>query len=954
MKYAIEIDSHRLVEASDHISRYLLYICPICKKNVHFVSSVDKYNYQRTPHFAHNKGEGSIECDNYCPSNQKKTIQHIGNNSRTSPVLKRIKPKYRHHLEIEISEFNWSILAVIHLTKFTGTIRITGGYQGAVKESVEEKSQIKRIPLAPDTKYPIEIDEKFQVILTGLSDNQMNIFSFKNKRFVQSNKPLYWGEKYYVVWNEQLEIDIPKIILGKEFLSLNKWKCTEIIFPDPKKSIMSSLEQWVSENLNKMMDRLSDQDSVSLIFPPENCFNDNHSLLIGIFRDDSKEPVQGKISFIKNGQTIDSPTIEHASPVYIDTKMPGQSLESMIFKNTKYIFHQADLLNKKLSYPSVYIITDKVRIEANDWKATIEDIDSHNIKEIFLPAKMSVHVITDKKTFSPYHFSIKPQKIENLDNFKARILEKIAKQNNNDKDFQHMLIDYMFYFWLKTNSSIDKILEEYDNSDDFQDNDQYLPPNTFLDIRCFSYLRKAEREKKINIEDIKLLYEFGYFLKDPLIDIIIDDNVKLDFKKIKIQNQFIISFMKHYLKNETQKDVDLILDELLPEQRKRTDLIESMQKELDKRSMNCVLEKNISPVNEKIKSIEKMIENLNASSDDVDIRLGPISEKMQSIEQMIDNLNKTIMEKELDTKPEIAEKKITSKIHLTQIQATENIKVVDSYKNLHQLMVNNFKSIGLINKKAKKLSSEILAGFGAGSLITFSGSLSFFIAEICARSIAAKNDIQILHIPVGLLDGYQFHNEITRCLNKSSQSDCLTAIIVEGINLSAFECYAQALSQMIINRLINYQESHNHVVCFATLAEGPAALPLSKEYCIFGPVFNTDLLAKGITENIQGGTMLIENWNLWLKSCSKPENSEPLQSLLDDMSDISQLWKISIRKVCQFLNSKNPLESIGFGWLMPLAMGDLINQELLLEFCEENIREYDDRVVKLIKHMKKY
>jgi len=537
-------------------------------------------------------------------------------------------------------------------------------------------------------------------------------------------------------------------------------------------------------------------------------------------------------------------------------------------------------------------------------------------------------------------------------------------ENDSGEAFREFFIVHMFFNWLESNTSFFEVLEAYDNTDDFQDNHQHIPPNTFLDVRCFSYLRKAENESKIKIEDIKLLYEFGYFLKDSLIDIIIDDNVNLDFEKIQIQNLFISSFMKHYLTNDIlvnsydiQKDIDLILDELLPEQRKRTDKIESMQNEFDKRTMDCELKKSITPVNEKIKSIEQMIENLKISRDDVDSRLAPISERIQSIEQMIDNLNTPIMEKEQKTKPEIAEKKLTSTIHLTQFQASENIKIVDSYKNLHQHMVNNFKAIGLINKKAKKLSTEILAGLGTGALITFSGALSFFLAEICARSIAANNDIQILHIPVGLLDGNPFHNAITPCLNQSLSSDYLTAIIIEGINLSAFECYAQTLRQLITNRLINYQESHNHVVCFATLADGPAALPLSKEFCMFGPVFNTDLLgwgAKGITDKIQGGTISTENWNHWRHSCSKSEFPETLQSLLEDMSDISQLWKISIRNACQFLNNKTPLDSIGFGWLMPLAMCDLMNQELFVQFCEENIGEkHDDRVVKLIKNIKK-
>jgi len=539
-----------------------------------------------------------------------------------------------------------------------------------------------------------------------------------------------------------------------------------------------------------------------------------------------------------------------------------------------------------------------------------------------------------------------------------------AKKKTYDESFQGLLLIDLLVYWTISNDQLNQILIAYNNDDDFLEIDQHIPPNSFLDIGCFISLRKAEQEGRVDIEDIILFYEFGYFLKDPIIDMIVYDD-KSDIENVAISNQFIFDFIKHYFTKATQREetyeireyVDFITDDISEYLTDKFKNIKKMIQDVSESQKNEDIEYIITPINKKIKSIEQIIEKFNTTKDDIDNRLAHFSEKMQYIEQLIDNLNTTIMEKELETKPEIAEKRITSSIHLTQIQVPEKIKFIDSYKSLHQHMVKNFKAIGLINKKAKKLSTEILAGLGTGSLITFSGSLSFLLAEICARSIAANNDIQILHIPVGLLDGHQFHKEITRCLNKSSQSDYLTAIIFEGINLSAFECYAQTLSQMITNRLINYQNSHKHVLCFATLAEGPAALPLTKEFCMFGPIFNTDLLgwgAKGINDKIQGGTISTENWNHWLNSCSKSEIPESLESLLVDMSDITQLWKISIRKVCQFINSKNPLESIGFGWLMPLAMCDLINQELLFQFCEENIDEkHDDRVVKLIRNIKK-
>jgi hypothetical protein len=571
-------------------------------------------------------------------------------------------------------------------------------------------------------------------------------------------------------------------------------------------------------------------------------------------------------------------------------------------------------------------------------------------------------------------------------------LKQMVLDLQNDRaneDIEERFIGQLFNNWIQSNTKLDRLLNSYDNSEDFQNEKRPVPPNSFLDIRCFSYLRKAEYEGRISIEEIQFFYEFGYFLKDPLIDIIIDDIYDI------------------------QKDINLILEE----QNKRTALIESLQKVLDKKTddesrllylnkkvqlIEQAMEKMIrstpdmalinekiqiieqtlattkensenstTPINEKIQIIEQTLattkensensttlinetiqaieQTLETSKVNSERSISVVNEKIQSITQMIESIETRTLETQT-----CSDRKDRSLIHLTQVQMSESIKIAKSFENLEGTIVKNFTAIGLIKTKAQKLTSEILAGLGAGSLITFSGSLAFLLAETCAKSIAAKNEIQVMHIPVGLLDSYQFHQEIMGCLNKASQSDYLTAIIFEGINLSAFECYAQTFCQMITNRLVNQEASFNHVVCFATLAEGPACLPISKEFCHFGPIFHSDHVgwgSKGVTKKIKGNTISKENWNHWLQSCEQIEIPEDLQHLFENMSEISQLWKISIRKACQFLGAENPLESLGFGWLMPRAMCDVNNQEVLLQFCDESID--DNRVAKMLKTIKK-
>ncbi|KPA09470.1 hypothetical protein MHK_010302 [Candidatus Magnetomorum sp. HK-1] len=532
-------------------------------------------------------------------------------------------------------------------------------------------------------------------------------------------------------------------------------------------------------------------------------------------------------------------------------------------------------------------------------------------------------------------------------------LVSIAKKKPYDEKLQGLILKELSVGWIISNDKFYKILENYKNDEDFRKEGQMVPPNSFLDIGCFYYLRKAEKENEVDLEDIKLYYEFGYFLKDPMIDMIIYDDAKPDFENQKIPGQFMFDFIKHYFTNaaiyadikDIQKDVELTIDdfaEFMTDSLK--EVKETLKNGLNQRKINDDFEIKIAPVNEKIQSIEQMMEKLKASF---------------KTKQLV--VKTAIPEKTAKSeKPEKTAKTdriYTSIIHLTQIQIPEKLEITDSLDKLHLHMMKNLKAIGLIKIKARQLANEILAGLGAGSLIMFSGSLSRFLAETCAKSIAAKNEIQVLHIPVGLLDGYQFHQELSHCLDLALHSDYLTAIIFEGINLSAFECYGQTLRQIITNRLITNNDSYNHIACFATLAEGLAGLPLTKEFCELGPIFDTDLLgwgAKGISGKAHGGTISKTNWNHWINSCPKSEIPESLQTLFEEMSDVSQLWKISIRKTSQFLQKENPLESMGFAWLMQRAFCDEKNQNVLFQFCEENIcdNKIDDRVVKMIKNLK--
>ncbi|KPA09471.1 hypothetical protein MHK_010303 [Candidatus Magnetomorum sp. HK-1] len=454
MKYAINTRLNQTVPASDNISRYVSYVCPTCKKAVHFVSSVNKDTYIRIPHFAHNKGEGSTECEFYCPPNKGTQVNYLGQSKR-NPVLKRKKPIFSRHLKIRISDFRWSLEAIIHLTRFTGLIRIEEGFQGTIEKEVEDKSFFK-FNLAPNTDYSIEIDDRLTIPLPGLSENQINIFCDNGKHLTQSHKPLYWGSKYFFVWQKKIKKNIPKEILGKELLSLNEWECSEIVFPEQKNA---SIDQWIFDQLNRSMESLPDQEKITIIFPPENYFDDEHPLILGIYRESFEKPIQGELSITIRDKEIKPIKINQTSPVHINTESSNQSIESMTFNEEMYICPKLDLSKKNLNYPAVFLRTDQVCVEANDLKTIVKNIDTHKLKEIILPAKMPVSFIIDKEDTRMRQITIKPLKNELLENFKKRLLDKIIESLEDvslslDLNFEN----YGLIILLKQRKSKDEIL----------------------------------------------------------------------------------------------------------------------------------------------------------------------------------------------------------------------------------------------------------------------------------------------------------------------------------------------------------------------------------------------------------------------------------------------------------------------------------------------------------------
>ncbi len=608
--------------------------------------------------------------------------------------------------------------------------------------------------------------------------------------------------------------------------------------------------------------------------------------------------------------------------------------------------------------------------------------------------------------------------------------------------------------WIGSHSVLQESLENYDNSADFEDGN-IIPPNSSLDIGCFTYLAKVSQ---LPHSLIQRFYEFGYFQPDSTIELIIknieeppekpnENNVESELtldnlfpklpqvlrdlqvrvtqietnrtKQDGSDQEFIKPLVEKYLA-EVKQGVDSALKrvsalennyeklenqlgvfETLPNQVEiLSQVVNAINYQLDNMTVSTVeLDKFKQQVEELEKSVIDKVELLNQTVTDkfkqqveelektlIDkvellsqkVADMPLKSALDNLKQQVDKLKKELAEQgellfdELDqhhtTAPanENAGYTVQTGLYVSQIEFTDVPKILSSKDELISHLACNLKAAaGLIKGSAEKLAKEIVAGLAAGELIVFSGSLAFNIAQVCTQALAAKPAPTVIHIPIGLLNGQQFSDYLQTAIKKAKMSEHVCAIIIEGINRSALESYAQTLRQMITQRLLGQTDLAPHIVFFGTLVEGVATLPVAVELCELGPIFNTDVLgwrSQLNTTAYEGGAIATQVW----QSCMTTDDSA--SSLKNELIENpifypSQLWQLCVRQAyCHLVDifddsEESILNSLAFGWLIPRAVAATeedwmeIKEWLLEHVFPEGIHE--TRIDKLLRlHLK--
>jgi len=301
---------------------------------------------------------------------------------------------------------------------------------------------------------------------------------------------------------------------------------------------------------------------------------------------------------------------------------------------------------------------------------------------------------------------------------------------------------------------------------------------------------------------------------------------------------------------------------------------------------------------------------------------------------------------------------------LRSLEAVGEVSPLLADSALQSLLVVKLTEAGLVGGSAKRLSREVLAAAYAGQITTFTGSLASVLATACAAAFAGRTSYEY-RVPIGLLDGEDFEGCLSVVLAKTAIGDDLGALIVQGINRSASEAYADSLRAIVSRRQLNPSGETSDVVLLATLARGPSALSLPPDQCELGPVIDTDVLSlssRVTPEMAAGGSIRRIDWRDWRLNLSQvglsavsPEEFERAAE-----GEESLLWRRTVRNAYQYLSAlpagveSTPLESLAVGWLIPRAYYSRISRTSLeagMVAVSSGNASPDPRIPRLIKKL---
>lgn len=249
-------------------------------------------------------------------------------------------------------------------------------------------------------------------------------------------------------------------------------------------------------------------------------------------------------------------------------------------------------------------------------------------------------------------------------------------------------------------------------------------------------------------------------------------------------------------------------------------------------------------------------------------------------------------------------------------------------------IATGLQSIGLKKSAAQTFAEEVSASILAGQVVFVKGALATEVVRVCAFAVSGSL-VTAISIPIGLVSGALLSRTVDSVKDKSSTN--VPSIVLEGVNRSALDVIKEALQAVQGSQAA----AQSPTFCFASVLSGMASLPVEPEHLEIGSVFDVDYLEWRLLADappsLAGGAVACDNLRkLRAEYCkgSGEALDEALRVLREFTKRRNPLIERNVAAAISALTrlrganpSTSPMQSMAFGWFMPLWVALGISKE---------------------------
>ena len=246
----------------------------------------------------------------------------------------------------------------------------------------------------------------------------------------------------------------------------------------------------------------------------------------------------------------------------------------------------------------------------------------------------------------------------------TRTVPMLISRLKKERKFTNSVIWDMFQTawtaWVESHRELNKLLLEFDNSSDFDENRQCVAPsNSELDIECFKTLLEASRNNQIDRETIRRFYDYGYFLPSDEIETLIEK--ALPQAEIKRQQQLAVLPDQVNQLSETINSLDSRISEIASTDKTAqkldqqiTEVTKSFESQLSKIKLNFnkrisqLINSRLTKVEESVISLATQLSAAEFNINDMELKIAQLDQRFQkhveSIEVRLDGMDRAIIE----------------------------------------------------------------------------------------------------------------------------------------------------------------------------------------------------------------------------------------------------------------------------------------------------------------------